>query len=67
MKEIQSENSCLKISDLAINGKDLENEGIPPSPEMGKILNILFDEVLEDKTENTKSALLARALELKNK
>ncbi len=67
LNEIQVENSCLKISDLAINGKDLENEGIPPSPEMGKILNILFDEVLEDKTENTKNALLARANELKSK
>ena len=67
LEEIQNENSCLKIGDLAINGKDLENKGIPPSPEMGKILNILFDEVLEDKTENTKNALLARALELKNK
>lgn len=66
LNEIQNENSCLKISDLAINGKDLEKSGIPPSPEMGKILNILFDEVLEDKTKNTKNALLARALEIKN-
>ena len=66
LKEIQNENSCLKLSDLAVNGKDLEKSGIPSSPEMGRILNILFDEVLEEKTENSKNALLARANELKN-
>ncbi len=66
LNEIQKENSCLKISDLAVKGKDLEKAGIPSSPEMGRILNILFDEVLEEKTENSKTALLARANELKN-
>ena len=66
LDKIEKENSCLKITDLAVNGKDLEKAGIPPSPQMGKILSILFDEVLEDKIENNKNALLARATELKN-
>lgn len=58
--EIKAENSCLKIKDLAINGNDLEKAGIPPSPEMGRILGKLLDEVLEEITENSKNALLER-------
>lgn len=64
--EIQQENSCLKISDLAISGKDLKKAGIPPSPEMGRILETLLDEVLEEKTENSKTALLDRVKDIKN-
>lgn len=66
LNEIEKENSCLKISDLAVNGNDLEKAGITPSPEMGRILNILFDEVLEEKIPNQKDTLLVRATELKN-
>ncbi len=65
LDEIRKENSCLKISDLAINGKDLEKAGIPPSPEMGRILKMLFDEVLGEKTENSKNALLKRVEDIK--
>lgn len=65
LNEIKKENSCLKIGDLAINGKDLEKAGIPPSPEMGRILEMLLDEVLEEKTENSKNALLERVKDIK--
>lgn len=67
LNEIKKENSCLKIGDLAINGNDLEKTGIPPSPEMGRILEMLLDEVLEEKTENSKNALLKRVENIKNK
>lgn len=67
LDEIRKENSCLKISDLAINGKDLEKAGIPPSPEMGRILETLLDEVLGEKTENSKNALLKRVEDIKNR
>ena len=60
-REIISENSCFKISDLAINGKDLEKAGFAPSPQMGKVLNTLLDEVMEEKLENKKENLLERA------
>ena len=60
-RKIISENSCLKISDLAINGKDLEKSGFTPSPQMGKILNTLLDEVMDEKIENKKEILLERA------
>lgn len=64
LSEIESENACLNISDLKINGKDLSAAGIPASPEMGKILGMLLDEVMGDKLENEKKALLERATEL---
>ncbi len=62
--EIESENACLTVSDLQINGKDLSESGIPASPEMGKILEILLDEVMGEKLKNEKEALLERATEL---
>jgi len=34
--------------------------GIKPGPEVGRILNELFEEVADDKTKNTKEYLLNR-------
>ena len=65
--DIERENACMKLGDLAIGGKELEKLGFKPSPEMGKILNILLDEVMEEKLENTKDALLGRAMQLKQR
>lgn len=66
LKEITEENTCFKISDLAINGKDLEKAGFKPSPQMGRILNILLDEVMGDKLENKKEILLERAKNIRD-
>lgn len=49
------------VADLKINGNDIMRVlGIEPSPEVGKILNELFEEVADDKTKNTKDYLLKR-------
>lgn len=64
LEEIEKEDSCFKIKDLKINGKDLEKSGIKPSPFMRKVLEKLLDEVMDDKTKNEKEALLKRASEL---
>lgn len=64
LEEIEKEDSCFSIKDLKINGKDLEKAGIEPSPFMGEVLERLLDEVMDDKTENEKEALLKRASEL---
>lgn len=66
LEAIEKENSCFKISDLAINGSDLINSGVPSSPEIGRILSILLDEVMDEKLMNNKNALLSRALGLMN-
>jgi len=49
------------INDLAINGNDVMKElNIKPGPEIGKILQKLFEEVDEDLSKNTKEYLLQR-------
>ena len=63
---ILKENCCFRISDLAVNGKDLEEAGIKPSPEMGRILQTLLDEVMSDKLENNKVKLLERAKNIRD-
>jgi putative nucleotidyltransferase with HDIG domain len=49
------------ITDLKVNGKDvMQALNIKPGPEVGKILNKLFEEVLEDASKNNKAYLLER-------
>ena len=49
------------VADLKINGNDvMKTLGIKPGPEVGRILNELFEEVADDKTKNTKEYLLKR-------
>ena len=47
------------VRDLKIDGNDVMKElGLKPGPEVGKILNDLFDKVVEKKIENDKESLL---------
>ena len=52
------ENVCLKISDLAISGRDLMDLGIPAGPQLGSILSQLLCLVQEETLPNSPSALL---------
>lgn len=55
------------ISDLKINGKDvMDTLQIKPGPQVGSILQKLFDEVLEDANLNDKEILLKKLQEYKN-
>ena len=63
--KIQSE-KCFDLKSLAVNGTDLINAGIPKGRELGEILKILLDEVMEEKISNEKDALTVRALEIMN-
>lgn len=60
-QEILQNNECLKLSDLAIDGKDLMKIGVAPGPLMGRILKELLEQVIEDPSVNTKEQLLAIA------
>jgi len=47
-------------SDLAVDGTDVMRElGIPPGPEVGRIIGVLFERVLDDPDLNTPDRLLA--------
>ena len=46
------------IQDLAVNGHDLMNAGIPRGPMLGVVLEALLETVLDDPAQNTKEQLL---------
>lgn len=64
--EEQLKPAKFSINDLAIDGNDIMKKlQIKPGPEVGKILNQLFEEVDEDLSKNTKEFLLQRIKKLK--
>lgn len=59
--QVQQENSCLSLGQLAIKGKDLLAMGYAPGPQLGQTLQRLLEQVLEEETKNDREALLAAA------
>ncbi len=57
IREIEAENACLHISDLAVNGHDLMALGIQGRA-IGETLSHLLDQVLEENLPNEPQALL---------
>ena len=62
IEEILRENSCLSIKDLAVNGHDLMAMGFT-GPQIGRTLDHLLTQVLEEAIPNEKEALLCAAKE----
>lgn len=55
----------MEVKDLAIGGHELISElGMQPGPQIGQILQTLFEEVLDNPELNTREYLLGRAKEL---
>lgn len=61
LNDIVAEAGCLSIRNLVVDGHDLMALGFAPGPELGKCLNALLEQVLEDKIPNEKAALLKAA------
>lgn len=61
LEEIEKNNECCTVSQLAVNGKDLEKFGLK-GERIGAALNILLDGVIEEKVENKKTDLLTYLL-----
>lgn len=59
--EILKNEECFCIKDLAINGNDLINIGIPKGKQVGKILNTLLADVIEGNLKNDKNVLIEKA------
>lgn len=55
---------CVRIADLAVKGADLAEIGIPKGREMGNILSMLLDRVMQDPELNQRQTLLELALRL---
>jgi len=58
---VLSEAACLGLKDLQINGNDLLALGFPAGPLLGRCLQALLQQVLDEVLPNEKSALLAAA------
>jgi len=57
--KIKTEQQCISLKDLAINGKDLVALGIKRGPVMGELLRTALEQVLEDPQRNTRECLLS--------
>ena len=62
LEEIRREDSCLKITDLAVNGEDLMALGYQ-GRQIGERLHWLLEQVLEETLPNDRQALLLAAKE----
>lgn len=51
---------CISLKTLAVTGRDLMEAGVPAGPGLGRILESLLSEVLDDPSLNTKEYLLSR-------
>jgi tRNA nucleotidyltransferase (CCA-adding enzyme) len=50
-----------RLADLEVNGSDLIELGFSPGPELGRVLQELLRDVVDDPRRNTRDALLRRA------
>lgn len=66
IEEILKVGECLSIKDLKINGSDVISCGVPKGPEVGNVLNSIFEKVLEGEVPNERDALLKLVGELIN-
>jgi tRNA nucleotidyltransferase (CCA-adding enzyme) len=61
--QIRRRGDPLTRADLAISGSDLQELGAQ-GPEIGRVLSVLLDQVLEEPSLNQKNELLRRAGDL---
>ena len=59
-RKILRRGDCIAIGMLAVNGQDLMAAGVPRGPEIGRILQVLLQEVLADPARNERTDLLGR-------
>lgn len=61
LKEIEENNECCTLKELAVTGKDIAEKGIT-GKDVGKTLDMLLDAVIDSKVQNTKTHLLTYLL-----
>ena len=61
LREIREEDACLTVSGLAVTGRDLIALGYVPGKALGRCLDDLLTQVLEERLPNERQALLAAA------
>ena len=61
---IIQEHPCLTLGELAVGGKELATLGIKNGPELGRILNLLLDRVIDGELPNERETLINEAEKL---
>lgn len=62
-ERLTAENACCRVSQLAVNGRDLMAVGVRPGPGLRQVLNALLEAVITGQTPNEKDALLTAAVQ----
>jgi len=60
-EQLTAENACCRVSQLAVNGRDLMAAGVAPGPGLRRALEALLEEVITGRLPNEKAELLAFA------
>lgn len=63
---VVEEEECFKLRDLALNGHDLIRLGITNGKDIGNTLKLLLSLVIDEKLDNKKEVLTAKAKEINN-
>ena len=59
--DIIRDDQCFSLKNLKVNGRDLLRLGVPRGPAIGRILEILLEQVIDGDIPNEKRALLERS------
>ena len=60
-RQLDADGVCCRVSQLAVNGRDLMAAGIPAGPALRRVLEALLDGVIRAEYPNEKPALLSAA------
>lgn len=64
LDHLLKEEHCFSVKDLQVNGNDVIQAGIPRGPQVGHVLSLLLEEVIDGITANDRSVLLRRIREM---
>ena len=63
-EQLDADGVCCRVSQLAVNGRDLMAAGVPAGPGIRKLLEALLDGVIREEYPNERQALLAAVQQL---
>ena len=63
-EQLDADGVCCRVSQLAVNGRDLMAAGVPAGPGIRKVLEALLDGVIREEYPNERKALLAAVQQL---
>ena len=63
-EQLDADGVCCRVSQLAVNGRDLMATGVPAGPGIRKVLEALLDGVIREEYPNERQALLAAVQQL---